>query len=341
MLYNNTWRQKVQEKVAVIGGGSFGTALATLAAVGGYDVKIYAREKEVIESINTINENLTFLPNIKLPKNLTAADMQELHNADETHFIWTVPSQFTRSSAQMFAKVLRGKEILIATKGVEIDTGKLMLTILTEEITAKYSVLSGPSFAKEVANHKPTTVTVASYSTHLAQWWQKTLSTDYFRVYTSEDMIGLEVGGSVKNVIAIAAGMSDGMKFDNNARAGLITRGLAEITRFGLAYGAKRETFVGLSGLGDLVLTCSGELSRNHQVGSKLVQGLTIDDIMSDMKMVAEGVPTAKAVYFAAKERGVEMPICTEVYKIIYEKKDPMQSVRDLMLRPLKREEPF
>lgn len=329
------------QKVGVIGGGSFGTALGMLAAANGLDVELYVREEEIVTSINNNHVNSIFLSDVLLPENIKARLMDELSSSNCDYFIWTIPSQFTRSVAKQFKEILTGKNILIASKGIEIATGKLLLSVMNEEVTAKYSVISGPSFAKELAQKKPTIVSVASYSSNLACLWQKVLSTEFFRVYTSEDMIGLEVGGAVKNVIAIATGISDGLGLDNNARAGIITRGLAEITRFGLAYGAKRETFVGLSGLGDLVLTCTGDLSRNHQVGIELSQGKNIEDITSNMKMVAEGVPTAKAIYFACQERGIEMPISAEVYKIIYEKKLPQDSVRDLMLRPLKTELPY
>ena len=329
------------KKVGIIGGGSFGTALGFLAASNHMDVVIFAREPEIVDSINNCHVNPVFLSETILPHNIKAAPMDELESSDIEHFIWTIPSQFTRSCAEKFAAFLTGKNILIASKGIEIATGKLLLRVMTETVTAKYSVLSGPSFAKELAMKKPTIVSVASYSSHLASWWQEALSTEFFRIYTSDDMIGLEVGGAVKNIIAIATGISDGLGLDNNARAGIITRGLAEITRFGLAYGARRDTFVGLSGLGDLVLTCTGELSRNHKVGMELALGKNIDHITSNMRMVAEGVPTAKAVYLAAMERGVEMPICTEVYRIIYEGKAPSDSVRDLMLRPLKNETPY
>ncbi len=331
----------MSEKIGIIGGGSFGTALGMLAAANGMNVILYAREEDIVTSINNHHRNPIFLSDILLPENITAELMDNLNNSPCNHFIWTVPSQFTRQTATNFAEILTGKSILIASKGIEISTGKLLLSVMNEVVTAKYSVLSGPSFAKELAHKKPTIVSIASYSSSLATWWQKALSTEFFRVYTNDDMIGLEVGGAVKNVIAIATGISDGLGLDNNARAGIITRGLAEITRFGLAYGAKRETFVGLSGLGDLVLTCTGDLSRNHQVGIELSKGISIDDITSNMKMVAEGVPTAKAIYLACKERGIEMPISTEVYKIIYEKKSPKDSVKDLMLRPLKMETPY
>lgn len=331
----------LNSKVAVIGGGSFGTALATLAAADGRDVIMYIREEEIIKAVNEAHVNPLFLPDLLLPKNISAKSMDDLHSCEEDYIIWSVPSQFTRSMAKTYSQNLSGKNILLATKGVEIATGQLMLSVISSEVTAKYSVLSGPSFAKELAKKRPTSVSIASYSASLAKWWQETLSCEYFRVYTTDDMIGLEVGGAVKNVIAIATGLSDGMGLDNNARAALITRGLAEITRFGLAYGAKRETFVGLSGLGDLVLTCTGEQSRNYSVGKLLAQGRDIDEITHSMHMIAEGVPTAKAVYLAAQERGVEMPICSEVYKIVYERKNPRESVKDLMTRPLTVEMPY
>lgn len=331
----------MDKKIGVIGGGSFGTALGLLAAANGLDVVLYVREEEIVESINNHHKNSIFLSDVLLPDNITAKNITSLFDTDCHHFIWTIPSQYTRATAKEYSKVLSGKSILIASKGIEIATGKLLLSVMNEEMTAKYSVVSGPSFAKELAQKKPTIVSIASYSSSLAAWWQQVLSTEFFRVYTSDDMIGLEVGGAIKNVIAIATGISDGLGLDNNARAGIITRGLAEITRFGLAYGAKRETFVGLSGLGDLVLTCTGDLSRNHQVGIELASGKNIEDITSNMKMVAEGVPTAKAVYLACNERGIEMPISAEVYRIIYENKSPQDSVRDLMLRPLKNETPY
>ena len=328
-------------EIGVIGSGSFGTALAILAAENNNHVTIFAREKEIVDSIEKGHTNSLFLPDVKLPTTLRAKSIDDLFESEIPNFIWAIPSQFTREVAEKYRKTLETKSILIATKGIEISTGQLMLDVLKDVFTAKYSVLSGPSFAKELAMKRPTVTTIASFSSALAKSWQEALSTDYFRTYTSEDMIGLEVGGAVKNVIAIASGIADGLKLGSNTKAAIITRGLAEITRFGLIYGAKRETFIGLSGLGDLVLTCSGDESRNNQVGQKLAEGLSIDEITSSMKMIAEGVPTSKAVYLAATERGVEMPICEEVYKIIYEKKDVKGSIRDLMLRPLKEETPY
>ncbi len=327
----------MQEKIAVIGGGSWGTALANLLVDNGHDVTIYVREQEIVESINNRNVNAIFFPEIKLNKALKARHFGEIDNGYE-HIVWVVPTQFTRSSIKSFYDFIKNKNIVIATKGIEVGTGKLVVDIFKESIESRLSILSGPSFAKEVILKKPTAVSVASYLDDDAIFWQKVFSNKFFRVYRTNDLKGLELGGALKNVIAIAVGISDGLSFGNNARAGLITRGLAEITRMGLKMGASLETFMGLSGMGDLVLTCTGDLSRNRQVGLEIAKGKTIAEIQSHMKMVAEGVFTAKAAYELAKELNIEMPIVTEVYKIIYEGKDPKESVIDLMNRPLKEE---
>jgi glycerol-3-phosphate dehydrogenase (NAD(P)+) len=329
----------MKEKIAVVGGGAFGTALASLAAEGGRPVELYAREEEVVSNVNEINENTMYLKGVKLNPTVKAVSMNDLEKCDAKHFIWTVPTQFTRSVARQYKDFFKGKNILNASKGIEIETGKLVLEIIEEEVDANFSMLSGPSFANEVANKKLTAVSLASLKPELAEWWQKELSCCYLRIYTSSDVIGLEVGGALKNVMAVATGISDGMNFDNNSRAALITRGLAEIADFGVARGAKRETFYGLSGLGDLVLTAIGDKSRNRKVGMLLAEGFKIDEITQKFNTVSEGVFTAKAVYLASRKMNMEMPICTEVYKIIYEDKKVPDSARDLMSRPLKSEE--
>ena len=249
-----------------------------------------------------------------------------------------MPTQFSKDVAEKFKEKLENKNLIIATKGIEIKTGDLIINIMKNVIDANFAILSGPSFAKEVAMKKPTAVSIASFEHKNAEFWQKIFSNDYFRAYSSTDVVGVEVGGAMKNVIAIATGIADGLDFGNNARAGIITRGLAEITRLGIKLGGRHETFMGLSGLGDLVLTCTGDLSRNRQFGLKIAEGLTSEEILSNMKMVAEGVYTAKAAYNLCQKIEIEMPISTEVYKIIYENKQPFQSVIDLMKRPLKAE---
>jgi glycerol-3-phosphate dehydrogenase (NAD(P)+) len=328
----------MKEKIAVIGGGAWGTALASLAAEGGRRVEIYVREEEVVSAINAYHENKVFLAGAILNSSVFAKPMESLKECDAKHIIWTVPTQFSRSVAKEYKDALAGRNILNASKGIEIESGKLLVQALSEEIDADFSMISGPSFAKEVATKKPTSVSLSSEDEQLAKWWQNELAADYFRIYTSDDIIGLEVGGALKNVIAVATGISDGLNFDHNARAALVTRGLAEITRFGVAYGAKRETFMGLAGLGDLVLTATVDNSRNRQVGMRLAEGFTIDEITSKLKTVSEGVYTSKAVYLVAPRLNIYMPICTEVYKIIFEKKKALDAAWDLMHRPLTRE---
>ncbi len=327
----------MQDKIAVIGGGSWGTALASLVSENGFETVLFALEDEVVNSVNKFHFNELYLKDIKLNENLKAKKLNEF-NDDFSLVIWAVPTQFSRQTAKNLCKQLEDTKIIIASKGIEISSGDLIIDIMKEEIIADFSILSGPSFAKEVASKKPTAVSIAAYNLNSAKIWQKIFSNDFFRVYTSSDVVGVEVGGAMKNVIAIATGIADGLGFGNNARAGLITRGLAEITRLGIRMGGRHETFMGLSGLGDLVLTCTGDLSRNRQFGLKIAKGLTTDKILSDMTMVAEGVFTAKAAFNLCNKLNIEMPITNEVYKIIYENKKPYDSVLDLMRRPLKEE---
>ena len=311
----------MQDKIAVIGAGSWGTALASLLGMSNYQVTLYAFEEEVISGINKGSENPLFLQGIPLSPNVKAKSFDALSEMTEEHIVWAVPTQFSRDIAEKNKNIFYNKDIVIATKGIEISTGKLVIEMLEEVVEAHYSIISGPSFAKEVALNKPTAVSIASKTPERANWWQEAFSNQFFRCYYTSDTIGVEIGGAMKNVIALAAGISDGLNFGYNARAGIITRGLAEITRLGIAMGAKQETFMGLSGMGDLVLTCTGDLSRNRQVGLKLAEGHTIEDITGKMHMVAEGVFTAKAAKAYAAKANIEMPISEQVYKIIYEKK--------------------
>jgi len=327
----------MQDKIGVIGGGSWGTALGNLLCDNGFHVTLYAKEREVVDGINNKNINVLFLPDIALSKRLKAKIFDDFSGEEEL-YVWAVPTQFSRRLGEKLNIFLENRSIVIATKGIEINTGELIVEILSEELNSRLSILSGPSFAKEVAEKKPTAVSIASADKSEAEKWQHILSNKYFRCYTSDDVIGVEVGGALKNVIAVATGICDGLNLGHNARAGIITRGLAEITRFGLALGGKLETFMGLSGMGDLVLTCTGDLSRNRTVGLKIGRGEKLSDILKDMKMVAEGVFTAKAVYNLAKKLDIDMPITNEVYEILYEDKDPLQSLNDLMNRPLKKE---
>jgi glycerol-3-phosphate dehydrogenase (NAD(P)+) len=257
--------------------------------------------------------------------------------------LMVVPSHVYRQVAlQMLPLLQPGSIMVTATKGIENESLLTMAGVWEEVLAARSDVavtcLAGPSFAKEVVQKIPTAITVAADQLEIAQKVQQVFSTDYFRVYTSLDKIGVELAGARKNVIALAAGACDGLGFGHNTRAALITRGLAEITRLGVKMGANPLTFSGLSGIGDLVLTCTGDLSRNRTVGYQLGQGKKLSDILKDMRMVAEGVRTAKSAYFLARKMDVDMPICEQVYQVLYADKDPVHAVRDLMQRALKHE---
>jgi glycerol-3-phosphate dehydrogenase (NAD(P)+) len=262
---------------------------------------------------------------------------------DHDLLLMVVPSHvYRRVATQMLPFLKPGCHMVTATKGIENDTLLTMLGIWEELLQGRSDIellcLAGPSFAREVIQRIPTAITLAADTLEVAQRVQQILSIDYFRVYTSLDKVGVEIAGALKNVIALAAGACDGLGFGHNTRAALITRGLAEITRVGVRLGANPLTFSGLSGIGDLVLTCTGELSRNRTVGFQLGQGKKLSDILKDMRMVAEGVKTAKSAYFLARKMDVDMPICEQVYLVLYEGKDPVSAVRDLMQRDLKHE---
>jgi glycerol-3-phosphate dehydrogenase (NAD(P)+) len=329
--------------VGVIGAGSWGTALALVLARKGFTVKIWSHTQGVADEINIGRENASYLPGHTIPDNLSAtSDLEEVCRYQDM-MVLVAPSHVTRDVMTDAAPYLREHiPIVSATKGIENDTLETIHEVLEDVLPFRYhpylSYLSGPSFAKEVAEGVPTAVVIAAYGEKLAMAVQHAFNTPLFRCYRTNDVVGVEIGGSLKNVIAIAAGAADGMGFGHNARAGLITRGLAEISRMAVARGANPLTLAGLAGMGDLVLTCTGGLSRNRTVGTQLGQGRDIDDILADMKMVAEGVKTAKSVHDLAAKMHVEMPICESVYQVIYEKKSPHQALVDLMSRELKRE---
>ena len=278
--------------ISVIGAGSWGTTLAYILADKGYDVTLWVYEKELAESIRTTRINSTYLPDIRLPDEMIVTNLLEeaLHKA--RYIINAVPTQFTRSVFSEAAPFMNDDAIIVSVaKGIEKGSLVTVSSILKELTHQKIAVLSGPSFAKEVMKKLPTAVTIATEDTNSGLLLQEIFNTNFFRVYTHNDILGVELGGALKNVIAIATGISDGLGFSNNARATLITRGLAEITRLGIAMGAKEKTFSGLSGLGDLVLTCTSPLSRNYTVGINLGQGKKLKDILQQTKSVAEGVP--------------------------------------------------
>jgi glycerol-3-phosphate dehydrogenase (NAD(P)+) len=329
-------------KIAVIGGGSWGATLADLLAKKGQEARLWVREQAVMNEIRTNRENSWYLPGRKLSDNLVVSTDPATVADDVRHFLFAVPSQFIRSAYQRFLKYLpRNPVIICATKGIELDTLMTMSQVCEDAlgpIKPRFAMLSGPSFAYEVIREMPTAVTLACKDKKAGKEVQEALSTPYFRVYTATDVRGVELGGAIKNIIAIAAGVADGLGFGGNARAALITRGLHEMSRLGKAMGGDRQTFMGLSGMGDLVLTCTGDLSRNRQVGLRLAQGQTLLDILAEMKMVAEGVKTTEAVHDLRRKLGVEMPVTEQVYAILYQNKEPAQAVHDLMTRSLKDE---
>jgi glycerol-3-phosphate dehydrogenase (NAD(P)+) len=329
-------------RIGVIGGGSWGTVLADLLAAKGFEVELWVYEREVMEQINSHRENRIFLPGITLSTNLTASNDLPAVASGKSLLVMVVPSHVLRATSAALAGRLGAETMVVsASKGIENQTCFTMTGVLEESLQIgdqRLAVLSGPSFALEVARKIPTVVTVASRNPSLARLVQHAFATPYFRVYTSEDTIGVELGGSVKNVIAIAAGIVDGLGLGLNTRAALITRGMTEIRRLGKRMGANPRTFTGLAGYGDLILTCTGDLSRNHTVGRKIAAGQRLSDILADMRMVAEGVNTARSVYQLSRRLGVEMPICHQTYRILYENLPPREALYQLMTRDLKQE---
>ncbi|WP_246556141.1 NAD(P)H-dependent glycerol-3-phosphate dehydrogenase [Desulfonema magnum] len=330
-------------KIGVVGGGSWGTALANLLASKGFKTDFWVYEKEVKAQIEEYRENKFFLPGFFLSDNLFPSnDLIEVVSNKNLVLI-VVPSHVMRETALKIAGHISEQTIIVcASKGIENGTHLTMSGVIAETLPevpeSHFAVLSGPSFAREVAAEFPTVVTVASKNHKTAQFVQHIFATPFFRVYTNDDVTGAELGGSVKNVIAIASGIIDGLGLGSNTRAALITRGLAEIRRLGLRLGANPRTFTGLAGIGDLVLTCTGELSRNYTVGKKIGQGQTLKEILSEMRMVAEGVKTAKSVYNLSRKLGVEMPISHETYHILYDDVSPREAVYKLMTRDLRHE---
>ena len=330
-------------KIGAIGAGSWGTTLANLLADTGHKVDLWVRENDVYEQIKKNRINETFLPGMKLVDSLNPVKTFEEALNDKDLIMMVVPSHFYRSVLTQLKPFLKpGMKFISATKGIENNTLKVMSQVAEEilepEYTESFACLAGPSFAKEVVVKQPTAVTIACRDISQAERLQNVFSTDLFRVYVSDDLIGVQLCGALKNVIAIGAGASDGLGFGLNARAALITRGLAEITRLGVAMGANPMTFAGLSGIGDLVLTCTGDLSRNRTLGLKIGKGMTLDEITKGMTMVAEGVKTSISAYELAKKMGVDMPIVDQVYETLYNGKDPLLAVKELMTRELKKE---
>lgn len=330
------------EKVVIIGAGSWGTALGLVLAKKGHNVTLWEFNKERAEEIQREKENKKFLPGVKFPDNLKITSDRENLLDGVKYVVFSVPSQVLRGVIGSFSNDITEDMLLVNTaKGIEVSTGMRLSEVMKDEIKGKFHknivVLSGPTHAEEVAIGIPTTIVAAGIKENAAKI-QELFNSKNFRVYLNEDIVGVEIGGAVKNCLAIGAGIADGMGFGDNTKAALITRGIAEMTRFGKACGAKEITFSGLSGIGDLIVTCASKHSRNRYVGEKLGKGEKLSDILNGMKMVAEGVPTVKAVYEKAKELNVPMPITEAIYKVIYEDKKATEMVEDLMTRELKEE---
>ena len=329
--------------IGVVGAGSWGTALARLLAGKGFPVDLWVYEEELCRTIRETRENTIYLPGFALHENITPREDLARVVRDHEFIVMVVPSHVYRDVAgQMIPMLAPGAAIVNATKGIENETLLTMSGIWKEILPRRDAVelltLSGPSFAKEVAREIPTAVTIAAEKLEVAKAAQRVFSTNYFRAYTSVDAIGIELAGALKNVIALAAGVCDGLGYGYNTRAALITRGLAEISRLGVKMGANPLTFSGLAGIGDLVLTCTGDLSRNRTVGLQLGKGIKLKQILGEMRMVAEGVKTARSAHFLGRRMQVEMPITEQMYRVLYEDKDPLVVARELMGRDLKHE---
>jgi len=330
-------------RIAIIGAGNWGTALSATLAKMGHQVALWAYEPEVVESFRTRRENELFMPGVKLPESIAATgDLGEALEGAEI-VVSAMPSHVCRALYDKMLKHLRPEMTLIsATKGIDVERlmrmSEIIQTVVGQKFAPRLAVLSGPSFAQEVIRGDPTAVVVASQDRAAAQQVQREFSSRVLRIYTSSDVVGVEIGGSVKNVIAIAAGVIEGLGLGHNPTAALITRGLAEITRLAWACGAKRETLAGLAGMGDLVLTCTGKLSRNRSVGVELGKGRKLADIVGSMRMVAEGVKTTTATVALAAKHSVEMPITQQVHRLLEGQISPREAIRELMERTLKDE---
>lgn len=327
--------------IAVLGAGSWGTALGILLARNGYPVQLWGHDAAHCARLARARENAVFLPGIRLPENLTVtADLRQLA-ASQRQFLVAVPSHAFRATLRALKPHVTADTVLAwATKGLEPGSGKLLSDVVAEELPGLRAsgVVSGPTFAREVALHLPTALTVAStapaVAEHIAGW----LRNERIRVYTSTDVAGVQLGGAIKNVMAIAAGISDGLGFGANARAALVTRGLAELTRLGTALGGRAETFMGLTGAGDLILTCTDNASRNRRLGIGLGQGRKLSDVLVELGQEVEGVTTARKVYQRARAHGIDMPITEQVYRVLYEGLAPQAAVEALLKREPKSE---
>jgi glycerol-3-phosphate dehydrogenase (NAD(P)+) len=331
---------KINKKIAVIGDGGWGTTLAILLNKKGFKVELWGVFPDYLKILDKERKNPKFLPGVKIPQEIIFTSDIKKALTDCHLIILAVPSQYMRGVVQKIKGISLNEAIILSvTKGIEHKNLKRMSEVIKEELgPVKLAVLSGPSIAPEVARGIPTSVVTASVDLKIAQEVQVIFSTAHFRVYTSDDIIGVELGGSLKNIMAISAGISDGLGFGTNTKSALLTRGIVEITRLGVALGAQKETFMGLSGIGDLMTTAFNSKSRNHFVGEQIGRGKKLDEILENMEMVAEGIETIKSVKELAQKNKIEMPISEEVYSVLFQGKNPLQAVSDLMTREQKQE---
>lgn len=336
----------MKQKIAVLGPGSWGTALAQVLSENGHEVKIWGNNPAQIDEINTYHTNRHYLPDLKLPENILGVKALEEAIIDADAILFVVPTKAIRAVANEFAEKATNRPVIIhASKGLEQGSHKRISEILAEEIPTEKRqdivVLSGPSHAEEVAVHDITTITAASENEESAKYVQELFMNDYFRIYTNNDVIGVETGAALKNIIAIGAGAIAGLGFGDDAKAAIMTRGLAEISRLGVAMGANPLTFIGLSGVGDLIVTCTSVHSRNWRAGNLLGKGHSLDEVLENMGMIVEGVSTTKAARELAAALGVEMPITETIYSVLYEGKAIEQAAKEIMLRDGKEENEF
>ncbi|MFC4772133.1 NAD(P)H-dependent glycerol-3-phosphate dehydrogenase [Enterococcus hermanniensis] len=328
----------MKQKVAVLGPGSWGTALAQVLAENGHEVRLWGNNVAQINEINTYHTNRHYLPDLKIPETIKGETELKAAVKDVDAVLFVVPTKAIRAVAKEFSQVAENQPVIIhASKGLEQGSHKRISEVLTEEIAAEHRkgvvVLSGPSHAEEVAVHDITTITAACEDRKLAEYVQKLFMNDYFRIYTNPDVIGVETGAALKNIIALGAGALHGLSYGDDAKAAIMTRGLAEISRLGVAMGANPLTFIGLSGVGDLIVTCTSVHSRNWRAGNLLGKGHKLDEVLENMGMIVEGVSTTKAAKELADRLDVSMPITETIYDVLYNDKDVREACRELMTR--------
>jgi glycerol-3-phosphate dehydrogenase (NAD(P)+) len=326
------------QEVAVIGAGSFGTALAQVLADKGCRVDLYARREEQVVEINENHTNARYLPDVTLHADIRASSELQQVLQGKKHVILVMPSNAMRDTVRAMRPYLDPEALVAhATKGFDVETGQRMSEVMEEELPdhdpAKFAVVTGPSHAEELSRRIPTTIVTASRSRATAEAFQDLLMTSYFRIYTNPDVVGTELGGALKNIIALGVGFTDGLGYGDNAKAALMTRGLTEISRLGVHLGAAQLTFGGLAGVGDLIATCTSKHSRNWRAGYALGQGQNLDDVLTQMGMVVEGVRATKGAYQIAQQTGIDMPITTAMYQVLFEGKEPRAAVEELMSR--------